>query len=254
MGHQTPHKQSYLHTCCPQTSPNPKHRTTSTLNHSCPLQNPRTCNPSSSHSGEKLGLRVAPGGAEALSCCPETCSSGGSRQTSCSSNAADGGGRWAGGGIWGTAIMWLTSDSCTGSPTTSSYSRQGSPPARGTGRRVGSDRPWRETEKGHSSGAALRACKGCCRVAHQGGARLAGPGAGLAFPESCRQSQGWDPGLLVPCSPRTGVAQAHANMRTLQPDQALEPHPSKKHTAKLGLRLEGDRTGLRDSLERTSGY
>lgn len=184
MGHQTPKAILPLpmppaHQSRPQTHDNQYPEPP------LPPQNPCKRKPSPSHPGEQLGLRVAPGGAEALSCCPETRSSGGSRQTSRSSKAADEGGRWAGGGTWGTAMMWPTSDSCTASPLASSCSRQGSPPAQEPG---GEGVP----EASRRSGEGTRLWG---NVAHQG-------------TESQRQSRGWDLGLLVPCSARAGVAQA----------------------------------------------
>lgn len=129
--------------------------------------------------------------AEACSCCPETCFFGGRRQTSCSKAAAEGGrARWAGGGIWGTAIMRLTSDSCTASPLPRHQLLQPSCP--GTGR--GDDLVLRgHAERRRGAGSALEASEDAAtlpsRDTEAGGAR------GLLM--SLRESEpepGWDPG------------------------------------------------------------
>lgn len=176
-------------------------------------------------------------------CCSGTCFSGGSRQTSCSKAAAGEGG-WAGGGIWGTAVMWLTSDSCTASAVISSYSLQGSAPVQelrgemvpmGHGKRTG----------GTGFRVRLQASEGAAILPTRG-YQLAGPGACLGHPEDQRQSRGWNPGFLVTCRPRAVVAQAwcpaQANANSLQPSWAQGPHTSKKYTAKTAL--DGKRAEL----------
>lgn len=65
-------------------------------------------------------------------------------------------GQGAGGGVWGTAIMWLTSDSRTASPIPSSYSRQGSPPAQELG---GETAPTGLGEKSRGEAALRQGCR-----------------------------------------------------------------------------------------------
>lgn len=103
-------------------------------------------------------------------------------------------GWWAGGGIWGTAIMWLTSDSCTTSPVTSSCSPLDSPSAQELRGEMGHG----ERKKGEGFQVRLQAAEDAATLPFRGH-RLAGPGACLGHPECQRQGEGWDPGFLVLC-------------------------------------------------------
>ena len=74
-------------------------------------------------------------------------------------------GWWAGGGIWGTAIMWLASDSCTASPITSSCSPLDSPSAQELRGEMVPLTGHGERRKGKGVPGQTVGYRGCCHIA-----------------------------------------------------------------------------------------